>query len=64
VIAGELAVKIEEILKRQDLLMRNAPRCQCTSEQVQLIDNAEPAEWKCRKCKMRFRYEPKCREGL
>jgi transcription elongation factor Elf1 len=47
------------VLKRRDFIYRNVPRCQkCNHEQVQIVDTAKPARWRCRICKHRFEYEP------
>lgn len=50
---------IERNWNRREMLNRECPHCpRCGTRQVQLIDNCQPAQWKCRSCKRRFEYEP------
>jgi ribosomal protein L37AE/L43A len=46
---------------RLDFLCMNVPQCEaCNDNQVQLLDHhAQPAMWRCRKCKHRFTHEPR-----
>lgn len=48
------------LANRRETLSRLAPRCPaCATEQVQLVDYfVAPSEWRCRKCRHRFIYEP------
>jgi ribosomal protein L37AE/L43A len=45
---------------RRRWLCRHAPKCpECGDPQVQLVDWFPiPAEWKCRKCKHKWTFEP------
>lgn len=52
-------------MDRQDFLYVRAPRCpECNTDQVQLIAGMEkPAQWKCRRCKHKFEFEPEAQHG-
>jgi DNA-directed RNA polymerase subunit RPC12/RpoP len=45
---------------RREYLCKNSRTCpECSARQVQLINQfAIPAEWKCRRCKTKFKFEP------
>jgi hypothetical protein len=51
-----------KIADRREHLCRNPPKCPvttCCTDQVQITDwFSIPAEWKCRRCKHKFTYEP------
>jgi hypothetical protein len=50
---------IDDILARQDHLCKHAPTCpRCYSHQIQIMDKAKPAKWRCRICWKRFTHEP------
>ena len=49
----------EAVLRRQDHLIKHAPECPyCFSHQVQIMEKAAPARWRCRICWKRFVFEP------
>lgn len=52
------AKEIDLALARRDRLYANIPRCQCGSDQVQLISATPPAAWRCRRCKTSWTFEP------
>lgn len=50
---------LTDLITRREYICRNVPRCQaCGDAQVQLMDQHEPATWRCRVCKHRFSFEP------
>lgn len=53
--------EIQAILDRDDAIRKHAQkiRCpNCDSEQLQIMDKATPAKWRCRMCLTRFTSEP------
>lgn len=53
------AEELDALHARGEHLMRHAPRCAaCGDEQVQLLSRAAPAQWKCRKCRRCWNWEP------
>lgn len=56
----EFWLSAERLADRRELLCRSAPSCPtCKAGQVQLDAFADcPAQWKCRRCKLRFTHEP------
>jgi transposase-like protein len=52
--------KTFELTDRREHLSHHTPYCpRCGDEQIQLIGYSNvPAEWKCRRCKTKFLYEP------
>ena len=50
---------LEQTLARLERLQKRAPICRyCYTDQVQLVSPFHPAQWRCRRCKVRFTYEP------
>lgn len=57
--AEEMLAHAHAATNRRLRVCSKAPRCPvCLTRQVQIIDCAPLATWKCRECKHKWRYEP------
>ena len=56
----DVLVGAEVLANRREMLCKKPPLCpDCQTDQVQLTEwiEGEVAEWKCRHCKVRFKFE-------